>query len=127
MKMSLPVSELMTKTPKTIGHDISVAKAKQFMQELGCHHLPVLDGGRLVGVLSDRDIALVERTPGGENTSVEELMGDDPLVISPETDLKSAVQTMLENKVHSLVVSAKGDQPWGILTATDALRFFVAQ
>lgn len=52
------VRDLMTPMPKTIGFDISVEKALIMMKECACHHLPVLDGGKLVGVLSDRDLSM---------------------------------------------------------------------
>ena len=124
--MSVSVKELMTPTPKTIGHDVSIEKAIASMRELKCHHLPVLDGGKLIGMISDRDLALVERVPNSAEIKVEELMGDDPIVVQPEDDLKTAINTMLENGVHSVVVSAREGQPWGILTATDVLKHFAS-
>ena len=123
--MNTPVKEFMTATPHTIGKDISVNKAKTMMLEFTCHHLPVLDGGKLVGVLSDRDVAIVEQTPGAMEMPVNNLMTDDPIIVDPDTSIKDAIAEMLENKVHSLIVSAKGNQPWGIFTATNALEFCI--
>jgi len=124
--VSVPVSEYMTQFPKTIGHDMLVTKAKSYMQELDCHHLPVLDGGKLVGVLSDRDIALVERTDGWIDTVVEDLMADEPICVSADTDISEAVQLMLDKKINSLIVNAEDSTPWGVFTSTDALRFFIS-
>ena len=125
--MSTMIKEFMTATPKTIGHDISVDKARELMRELRCHHLPVLDGGKLVGMLSDRDLALVKRVPNGDATLVEELMTDDAYIVDPDSDVNDAVEKMLAEQTHSVIVRAKDDQPWGIFTATDALKFLVAK
>lgn len=123
--MSITINEVMTRTPHTIGHDIPVSKAKLMMREYNCHHLPVLDGGRLVGVISDRDLKLVERLPHGDETLIEDLMTDEPFVVSPDLSVKDVLTKMLDNKINSVIVSAKGDQSWGIFTSTDALAYFV--
>jgi acetoin utilization protein AcuB len=78
------ISKHMTEMPHTIGHDISVAKAKSMMSENNCHHLPVLDGGHLVGVVSSRDLSLVETIRGGGETPIEELMTEEPVVVDPD-------------------------------------------
>jgi acetoin utilization protein AcuB len=120
--MNTPVKAKMTKLPHTIGVNISVEKAKAFMAEFGCHHLPVLDGGELVGVISDRDIKLVETIPNGMETPVSELMTDEPVVVHPDAAMKEVVDKMLASKIHSVIVMADGDEPWGIFTSTNALQ-----
>ena len=55
--MSTPtVKDFMTEMPHTINEDLSLKKAMEMMHEYGCRHLPVLHGGKVVGILSDRDI-----------------------------------------------------------------------
>ncbi|MCB0377006.1 MAG: CBS domain-containing protein [Bdellovibrionales bacterium] len=125
--MSIPVKEVMTAMPHTIGHDIAAAKAQAMMAEYNCHHLPVLDGGKLVGVISNRDLAIVAKIPNGEETPVEDLMTDEPIVVDPDTDIHEVVATMLKHKIHSVIVSAKEGHPWGICTSTNALQYFVDQ
>ncbi len=119
------VRDLMTSMPQTIGFDISVKKAQTMMKEYACHHLPVLDGGKLVGVLSDRDLSMARH--GSANIKNEQLvmdlMTDTPIVIDPSAEISTAIQTMLNNKINSLIVRSEGGQPWGILTSTDLLRY----
>lgn len=121
------VRNLMTPMPQTIGFDISVERALEMMREHACHHLPVLDGGKLVGVLSDRDLSIIRHDSADIRTEhlVKDLMSDMPVVIDPSTDVNVAIRTMLDNKINSLIVRAEKDQPWGILTSTDLLRYVV--
>lgn len=121
------VRDLMTPMPQTIGYDISVAKALEMMKEYACHHLPVLDGGKLVGVLSDRDLSMIRHDADSVKAEhlVKDLMSDSPIVIEPSAKINAAIQTMLDNKINSLIVRAEENQPWGILTSTDLLRYVV--
>lgn len=124
----MQVKELMTFSPKTIGHDISVTKAKEFMEENQCHHLPVLDGGRLVGVLSTRDLELLTRIPQLDDIKVEELMTEDAVILKGDSTIEEAAEAMLKNKIHSVLVEneeARGH--YGILTSTDMLKHLVTK
>lgn len=121
------VRDLMTLMPQTIGFDISVTKAMEMMAKHACHHLPVLEGGKLVGVLSDRDLSMIRHdsdTITAEHL-VKDLMSDSPIIIEPSAAINTAIQTMLDNKINSLIVRAEENQPWGILTSTDLLRHVV--
>ncbi len=121
--MSLTLKDLMTPLPQTIGHDIPVKKAIAMMEEKDIRHLPVLEGGQLVGILSDRDLKIVEMVPGGDEVLTETLMTDEAIIVSPTTLVRDAITKMLTRKVSSLIVRAEGDQPWGIFTTTDALKY----
>lgn len=122
--MSTPVTNFMTSVPHTVGHDMNLKKAKELMLKYSCHHLPVLDGGKLVGVLSDRDIRLAEKMSKGEEVVVEDIMTDEPVVVPPTEDVYQVAMLMHEKKIGSVIVSGSEQQPWGIFTATDALSYF---
>ena len=123
MILDQEIKQFMTAMPHTIGHDISVAKAKEFMTRYRCHHLPVLDGGNLVGIVSERDLRLANTLNSGEKTTVETLMTDEPVTVDETATLKSVVKLMLEKQVGSVVVKPQhAGSPWGIFTTTDALR-----
>ncbi|WP_350283275.1 CBS domain-containing protein [Nitrosomonas sp.] len=121
------VRDLTTPMPQTIGFDISVEKALAMMKEYACHHLPVLDGGKLVGVLSDRDLSMAWHGSGNIRAEhlVKDLMTDTPVVIDPSAEISTAIRTMLDNRINSLIVRAEENQPWGILTSTDLLRYIM--
>lgn len=121
--MPKQIKDYMTEAPYTIGHDIDVKKAKEMMDKYSCRHLPVLDGGRLVGILSSRDIYLADKLSKESTTDVkvEDIMTEEPKVVQPHDDLLKVAMTMHKEKIGSVIVSATEKSPWGIFTSTDAL------
>ncbi len=113
----------MTPTPHTIGHQQPLIVAQRMMHDHGIRHLPVLDGGKLVGLLSERDVLLVESLPGTDPTEVraEEAMSQDILTANPDAALADVVETMVERKLGS-AVAIDGEHVVGVLTTVDALR-----
>lgn len=120
--MKHPVKNYMTALPQTIGENATLKKAKDLMDELGCRHLPVLNGGQLVGVISYYDLSLVVLTTKGLNATVKDVMSTAPYVAEPDTAIQDVALNMLEQRVNSAIISAKGNDPWGIFTSTDALK-----
>ena len=117
------VREYMTPSPQTIARNRSLSAAGRLMRDNHLRHLPVLDGGRIVGVVSERDLFLVESLPGVNPTDVrvEEAMVQDVYTASPTTPLGEAIETMIDRKVGSVIV-CEGDKVLGVLTTIDALR-----
>ena len=113
----------MTLLPITVAPSVSVAEANRRMHQAGVRHLPVLERGRLVGVLSARDIALIQTLPGvvAEDVPVADAMSTDVAEVTPETSLARAVEIMSERKIGSIIATEKG-RVLGILTTIDALR-----
>jgi acetoin utilization protein AcuB len=120
------VRDIMTASPHTIGRDQSVAEAARRMRAHRVRHLPVLEGGALVGLLSDRDVRLVESLDGPppEDISVGEVMTSEVFAAQADDDLAEVVATMAERRIGSVVVM-KGANVIGILTTTDALGLLV--
>lgn len=121
MKQMPQVQKVMTKLPHTIGSDIPLARAEALMRNEGFRHLPVLDGGKLVGMLSDRDVSLAASL-GSEGMKVEDVMTLDPFVVTPDAPLDNVVMEMAERKLGSAVVRQDNGQIVGIFTAVDGLR-----
>ncbi len=121
--MTIPqVSEFMTPKPITIGADTSMAKANQIMVENRIRHLPVLEAGKLIGILSDRDLRLVEsfHDVDPEKVSVREACTEEPYTVTPETPLDEVCLEMANHRYGSaLVVSDK--KLVGIFTWIDGL------
>jgi acetoin utilization protein AcuB len=117
------IQKYMTTTPHTIGSDQTIAKAAAIMSEHRIRHLPVLRGGQLLGVLSDRDVKLIEgfRDVDATKTRVDEAMTDQPYTVAPETPLDEVVATMAEKKFGSAVV-VQNHKVVGIFTTVDACQ-----
>ena len=117
------VREHMTPSPLVIGPISSLSKAVKLMRDNHVRHLPVVDGGRVVGVLSQRDILIMESLPGVNPTEVrvEEAMVRDVFTVGPDAPLGEVIETMIDRKLGSTIV-CEGDRVLGVFTTIDALR-----
>ena len=122
MPKEITIAERMTRTPQLIGAEQSIASAHHLMRTNGIRHLPVLHGGKLVGVVSQRDLHFIEslRDVNPEEVSVEEAMTQDVYAVTPRTPLKEIVTEMAERKLGSAVV-VEGQKVVGVFTTVDAL------
>lgn len=122
----LTVKEIMTLSPLTIEPGQPIKEARKKMASIACEHLPVLSGGQLVGVVSDRDILYVYGR-GFEN-STEVLVGDvmiaEVFKVDSDAPIEEAVKLMLEKNIGSLLVTEYG-KLIGILTQTDIMKLFL--
>jgi acetoin utilization protein AcuB len=118
-----PVARFMTFAPHTIGQEQPLALAHSMMRKWNVRHLPVLHGGELVGILSQRDALKVGTLPDvdPEKVTVEEAMTSDVYTVPPETSLAQVASEMAEHKYGSVVVMS-GTHLAGIFTAIDAIR-----
>jgi acetoin utilization protein AcuB len=118
-----PIRELMTSSPYSIGRDQPLAAAHALMRANHIRHLPVLHGGKLVGIVSSRDLHLVETLPDTdpETLRVEEAMSPEVFTVGPDASLGEVAATMAERKLGSAVV-VQDTKVVGIFTAVDALR-----
>jgi acetoin utilization protein AcuB len=126
MDKSAPISEYMTPMPHTVGSEQTIKFAQHLMLKHAIRHLPVLHGGELHGVVSDRDLGIVaslnEVDP--DSTTVEEAMTQETYTVSKETPLFDVLQEMLDHKYGSAIV-VEGMRIVGIFTTYDALRLLV--
>ncbi|MBN8536770.1 MAG: CBS domain-containing protein [Deltaproteobacteria bacterium] len=115
----------MTSAPTTIGAEQSLEKASKLMHEHRFRHLPVLKGGQLVGILSDRDIKMVTslKDVDPEKVTVEEALSSDPFSVSPKATLNDVCSQMAEHKYGSVLV-IDNHKLVGIFTWVDALYAF---
>jgi acetoin utilization protein AcuB len=118
----LTIADRMTKTPHLIGAEQSMKAAHDVMRKFEIRHLPVLHGGKLIGLLSLRDLHLVETLPNvdPELVRVEEAMTQDVYAVEPKTPLKQVVSEMAARKLGSAVV-VEGSKVVGVFTTVDAL------
>ena len=121
--MTETIRDVMTESPHTIGKAQTLDKASHVMREQGIRHLPVLDGGELLGILSNRDVYLIEtlQDVDPERVTVEEAMSAEPYAVAPDAPLRDVVAEMAEHKYGAAVVM-EGRKVIGIFTTIDALR-----
>src|SRR5215475_7961236 len=124
---------LMSKEVSTMGRNDTLDLADDIMTLERIRHLPVLDEGRVVGVVSQRDLfrsALAVALGYGEKAqkmllrtiSVKEVMSEPVITISPEATVQEVTRLMLEHKIGCLPV-VEGHTLIGIVTETDILRY----
>jgi acetoin utilization protein AcuB len=123
MLAKFTVERFMTRDPYTIGLDQPLAVAHRIMRSHRVRHLPVLAEGKLVGMVSERDLALIEGLKGvdPDKVTVEEAMTPDPYLVGPEMPLAEVAREMSENRYGSAVVIKDG-HVIGIFTTVDALQ-----
>jgi CBS domain-containing protein len=126
----------MTSPVKTIAPETAISKAHQLMKDNGIRRLPVLDAGRLVGIVTIGDIR--EASPSDATTlsiwelnylwaqlTVEKVMTRNVFTIRPDASIIDAAQLMLDNKISGLPVIDPQDGLVGILTESDIFRMLV--
>ena len=113
----------MTPCPHTIEADQSLQAAHDMMQQHNIRHLPVLRSGKLVGMLSQRDLYFIETLASvdQEEVAVSEAMSTDTYVVGPRATLRKVAEEMATQRYGSVVVMAK-DDVIGVLTTVDAIR-----
>ncbi len=132
-----PVAEHMSEAVISASPDDGVANAFRLMREKKIRHLPVIDAGKMVGFISDRDMRraygreIVENMTSGDmepgamfRTTVDQLMNRGIETIDRLSPLAEAARRMLTGKIGALPVKAE-DELVGIISETDLLRAFV--
>jgi acetoin utilization protein AcuB len=122
-RKSSTIGDVMTPQPLTIGRDQKLVTAHKMMAENGIRHLPVLERGDLVGIVSQRDLYFIETIAGVDKFAdkVEDAMTSDTRKFDPDTPLAEVAREMFEHKLGCAVVVER-DRVVGIFTAMDALR-----
>jgi acetoin utilization protein AcuB len=115
------VRSSMSTKPIVIGPTESLIEARRKMEEGNFRRLPVVRDGRLIGIVTDRDLR--QHTGHFEHTRVTAAMTDELITAVPEMRLEEAADLMVKHKVGGLPVTDGGNLV-GIITTTDLLRAF---
>lgn len=117
------IENYMSSVLVVIGPKDTLAEAARRMRLHSIRHLPVVDGKHVVGLLSQRDVYLVETFKGVEPSRVlvEEVMRKEPYVVEAEDAVTKVASEMAERRIGSAVVAHNG-KLLGLFTTTDALR-----
>jgi len=121
--MMPPVSRFMSTTPITIDHHATLAVARRLMRAHEIRHLPVVGDGQLVGIVSERDLQLIESAAklDPDTVRVDRVMTPKPFVVTGDVALDEITEVMAEHKYSSVVVMGRNGVE-GIFTAVDACQ-----
>jgi acetoin utilization protein AcuB len=122
--MSLTVRDVMVTNPVTVRPHETERHAYQLMRDHRFRHLPVVEDGHLVGILSDRDLRPVLLSPTLARARVGELMSENLTTVGPEALVEEAASLLVVKKIGCLPVVADG-RLVGIVTETDLLGVLV--
>lgn len=131
------VRDCMSPDPAFVAPKDSLQIVIQLLRRRDIRAVPVLEGGKLVGIVTDRDLRQVapaypwfrdedETRRYTENLTVTAAMTADPLTVAPDTPLMAAAKILETYRINSLPV-VEGEKLFGMLSVTDVLRAFVEQ
>lgn len=127
----IPIGRIMTIDPSTVGPDDSVAAARELLESNGLHHLPVVEGDKLVGIISSSDLMklhlLREAADTEKEITVREIMEPDPITLDTSADLIDVAKKLSDGSFHALPVVAPDDTLVGIVTSTDLINHLLMQ
>ena len=119
----MKISEVMTRDVQTIRPDQSAQDAARFMLKAEAGSIPVTDGDRLIGMITDRDIAVRGVAKGyGPDTPVRELMSDDVTCARADDSVEDVASRMSEAQVRRLPVIDQDERLCGIVSLGDLSR-----
>lgn len=138
MKHNEPVSKIMSTELKTVQVGQTLSEARKMLSRADFDHVPVLDGAKLVGMLST--VTLMHLTFDANNVdlrsmdavldsqfSIDKVMRKDLLTIKATDSIRHAASLLVKGSHHSISVVEEGDKLVGIVTSTDLIRYLLDQ
>jgi CBS domain-containing protein len=120
-----PIDRIMTPDPATVGPLDSIIHARRLLDTNVIHHLPVVEGGRLVGIVSSSDLLklhlLDDHLSIYERVTVDQVMETNVVVIEKSATLRDAAEKLCMGHFHSLPVVDRRRHLVGIITASDLI------
>ena len=121
--MNEPLSSIMTRNVITVGPDDKLSLARDIFMKNKVHHLPVVHGTTLLGILTTYDLFKFVRREGDyETTSVKEVMTKHVATLEPKDKVGSAAELFLENRFHAVPIVKEGELK-GIMTSFDVIKY----
>jgi CBS domain-containing protein len=139
MKRNEPVSKIMSTNLVTVRHGEPISKVRELIREHGIHHIPVVSGQKLVGMISNSDVLRVsfgaafntdERAVDAtldHTMTIEQLMQKDPISVRENAPIREAAAVLVKGDFHSLPVVGEGNKLVGLVTSTDLIRYLLEQ
>lgn len=136
MRKNEPVSTIMTPAPVCAHPNEPLSEVRATMAEVGCHHVPVVSGGKLLGMITSTDLLRASYTWGEDprnaeavldhTRTIEDLMVTQLVMVGSKTSVREATRLLVEHGFHSLPVVDDGVLV-GIVTTNDVLRYLLDQ
>ncbi|MFC4739022.1 CBS domain-containing protein [Flavobacterium ponti] len=137
MKQKVPVSSIMTQNVVKLNLNDDLTKAESLFKKNKIRHIPVVNGNRIIGMLSYTDllrISFVDAVDDDEIIdatvynmfTVEQVMAKNLVTINPQTTIKEAAEILSTKEFHALPV-CEGSLLVGIVTTTDLIKYLIDQ
>jgi CBS domain-containing membrane protein len=138
MKRNDPISHLMSRSVITAHHGDAISKVRALVREHGVHHIPVVNGDQLIGIISWTDILRVsfgdafhtdERAVDAtldHTLSLEQVMQKNPVTLAETGTVREAAEILAANSFHALPI-VSGSKLVGIVTTTDLIKYLLDQ
>lgn len=116
----MTAADVMTTNPRTCSAFSSVLEASLLFEDADCGSIPVVDGGRPIGILTDRDVALaVANNPDLGSRPVSDFMSKDVISVAPEAPLEEVSSLFGQERLHRLLVVDAAGQLQGVIAWSD--------
>lgn len=116
------IAKLMTPFPHTIRITETLEKAERMMRDYQVRHLPVMDGGNLIGIFSERDLERA-KSKNEKSDGIENSFSHGTLIFDPETRLEDVCRRMVETKTECALI-CDNRKLVGLFSWIDALKYF---
>lgn len=137
MKQNIPVSTIMTKNVVKLNLSDDLTKAESLFKKNHIRHIPVVNGNKIMGMLSYTDLLRISFADAVDDDevvdvtvynmfSVEQVMARNLVKVTPETTIKDVAEILSKNEFHALPVCV-GDLLVGIVTTTDLIKYLIQQ
>ncbi|HRI09842.1 MAG TPA: CBS domain-containing protein [Nannocystaceae bacterium] len=138
MKRNEPISHIMTKDPITVHHGQKVSEVRQLFIEHGIHHIPVVSGKRLLGIISATDMMRLSLSAYGSDErtmdamldhqfTIEQVMSKHLTTLEAKGTIREAAEKLREGRFHALPVVDEQGNLAGIVTTTDLIGYLLEQ
>ncbi len=110
-----------------VDEDTSIMEVYNLMQKEQIRHVPVVHGGRAIGIISDRDIRFVSFASDVTRYTAKDIMTENPYTVPANSDIGDVVRCMSQRKINSALIHDSSGKIVGIFTATDALNLLAIE
>jgi CBS domain-containing protein len=122
--MGKRIQEVMTSNPRSVSPDAPVADASRIMRDEDTGIVPIVEDGKLIGTITDRDIVvrLIAESRDASSATVRDIASTDLVTVDPQQDLDEALRLMAQHQVRRLPVVEEDGRLVGILSQADVAR-----